>query len=154
MIYNRFQGDPAVKITPDGAKMKFVGGQPVMDQGIENAVTISMYTKKGWWGNILFSEESKKIGSDVQKTAGEPIVNLTSVNNVTDSIEKALAWMINSKLASSIDIEVTNPKAESIKANITVHPPGRDAQKFLFLKNGLNWVLQSQNPAHERMADI
>ena len=51
MIYNRFQGDVAVSITEDGAKMKFINGQPVMDQGLENAVLISLFTKKGYFEN-------------------------------------------------------------------------------------------------------
>lgn len=154
MSYNRFQGDPSVKITADGAKMSFIGGQPVMDQGIENCTSISLFTKSGYWGNILFKEESKKIGSDFQKVSNEPIVNLKSVNAVTNEIDKALSWMKDTKLASDISVNVVNPKVDEIKTSITIYPPGRDSQTLLFLKNGLNWISQAQNPAHERMTKI
>jgi phage gp46-like protein len=154
MIYNRFQGDIAVKITEDGAKMKFINGQPVMDQGLENAVLISLFTKKGYWGNSLITEESKKIGSDVEITALEPIVSIQSVNNMTDVIDKALSWMTDTKLSQDNDIIVTNPSSNNLRATIKITPPGRDSQTLLFLKNGLNWIGQAQNPANERMKSI
>jgi phage gp46-like protein len=154
MIYNRFQGDIAVKITEDGAKMKFINGQPVMDQGLENAVLISLFTKKGYWGNSLITEESKKIGSDVEITALEPIVSIQSVNNMTDVIDKALSWMTDTKLSQDNDIIVTNPSSNNLRATIKITPPGRDSQTLLFLKNGLNWIGQATNPASERMKRV
>lgn len=152
--YNRFQGDIAVKITADGAKMLFIGGEPVRDQGLENAVTISLYTKKGWWGNVLLSEDSKKIGSDVEITALKPIVDLQSINNMNDAIDKALQWMTDVKLAQSYDINVVNPKVDELKAQIIIYPPGRDSLTLLFLKNGINWISQATNPASERMRNV
>ena len=154
MIYNRLAGDPAVKITEDGAKMKFINGQPVMDQGLENAVLISLFTKKGYWGNALITEESKKIGSDVEKTALEPIVSIQSINNMTDAIDKALGWMVDTKLSQEIEITVTNPSSNNLRASIKITPPGRDSQTLLFLKNGLNWIGQALNPASGRLNGI
>jgi len=154
MIYNRYAGDPAVTITPDGAKMKFINGQPVMDQGLHNAVLISLFTKKGYWGNSLITEESKKIGSDVEKTALEPIVSMQSINNMTDAIDKALSWMTDTKLSKDNEITVTNPSSNNLRATIKITPPGRDSQTLLFLKNGLNWIGQALNPAHTRMKSI
>ena len=151
MIYNRYAGDPAVTITPDGAKMKFINGQPVVDQGLENAVLISLFTRRGYWGNSLISEESKKIGSDVEVTALEPIVSIQSVNNMTDAIDRALKWMTDTKLSQNNEITVTNPSSNNLRATIKITPPGRDSQTLLFLKNGLNWIGQALNPASERL---
>ncbi len=151
MKYNRFSGDPAVSITPDGAKMSFIGGQPVMDQGLENAAQISLFTKKKYWGNILETEESKKIGSDFQAQCMEPITELKSINAVTDAANKALKWMLDIKLANEITVTVTNPRTDNLTTKIIITPPGRDSKTLLFLKNGLNWISQAVNPAHERM---
>ena len=153
-VYNRFQGDLAISISEDGAKMKFINGQPVMDQGLENAVLISLFTKKGYWGNALITEESKKIGSDVEVTSLEPIVSIQSVNNMSDAIDIALKWMTDTKLSHENEITVTNPNSNNLRATIKITPPGRDSQTLLFLKNGLNWIAQSQNPASERMNGI
>ena len=149
--YNRFQGDPAVKITENGARMKFIGGQPVMDQGLENAVQISLFTKKGWWGNFLLGE-NEKIGSNFESI--RVVVDIQTINDYRDDAVLALKWMTDVGLASKIDVTVTNPYINQIWTKIIITPPGQDAMELLFIKNGLNWILQAQNPAHERMTDV
>lgn len=146
--FNRFQGDPAIKLTPGGADMKFIGGQPVMDQGIENAAIISLFTKPGWWGNSLITENNKKIGSKFQQQ--RTIIDIDTINDYTDDATIALQWMVNSRLASKVDITVTNHRGDEIKTDIKIYPPGQTLRQLLFLKNGLNWIAQSCNPAHER----
>ena len=151
---NRFQGDPAIKITSDGATMKFIGGQPIMDVGFENAVQISLFTKKGWWGNILFPVASQKIGSDYEKQCNEPIVSLSSINNVTDAADKALAWMKEKSIASKIDNTVTNPNSNNINMKSRITPLGSDSEVFIFSKNGMNWIGQIQNPAFDQFPEV
>ncbi|KPK95639.1 hypothetical protein AMJ80_04505 [bacterium SM23_31] len=145
-----FQGDPAVKITENGAKMKFTDGQPVMDQGIENAVQISLFTKPGWWGNTLIRDVNKKIGSNYEKQ--RVIIDVDTLNDVRNDANDALKTMLDTRLASQIDIIVNNPDLNHINTYIKIKPPGQDAQELLFLNNGINWINQSLNPAHERMA--
>jgi phage gp46-like protein len=149
---SRYQGDPAIKITEDGARMKFRGGQPEMDGGIENYVQICLYTKKGWWGNTLISDPNKVIGSDFQEII--PIVDVQTINTKYDDARTALQSMLDSKLASKIDIEITNPKLDYLKADIKIYPPGQDVQKLLFFKNSLNWYYQANDPANKRMEDV
>lgn len=120
-----------------------------MDQGIENVVTISLFTKKGWWGNALIKDKNKKIGSDFEQV--RTTVDIQTINDYREAAEKALAWMRTVNLASSLDIRVINPRTDWIKTGISVFSPGKDVQEFLFLKNGLNWLSQAKNPAHERM---
>lgn len=150
MIFDRFQGDPAVKITENGATMTFRGGQPVMDQGLENAVQISLFTLPGWWGNDLFDNESEKIGSTFQVV--RTIVDLDTINDYTDAARVALSWMKANRLVSEINILVTNPYLNQIRTAIALSPPGQDVQEFLFTQSGLSWIAQSLNPAHERTA--
>lgn len=149
---NRFQGDPAIKLTPDGAKMKFIGGQPIMDQGFDNAVQISLFTKPGWWGNDLVIEDNKKIGSTFQEQ--RTIVDIQTINDYTDAAKLALNWMIDNNIASKIEINVTNPNMNYIKTSIFIYPPGQDASKLLFLQNGINWISQAKNPAYERLENV
>ena len=148
MIFNRFQGDPAIKITESGAIMKFIGGQPVMDQGLENAIIISLFTKKGWWGNTLFIDENKKIGSDYEQV--RITIDVRTINETRDEADIATKWMKDVKLASKIDITVTNPFANRIKTQLIIYSPGKDIQELLFFQNGINWLSQAKNPAHER----
>jgi phage gp46-like protein len=145
--YNRFQGDLAIKLTPDGADIPFIGGQPVMDQGLENVVTISLFTKPGWWGNDLEIEENKKIGSNYERE--RIAIDIQTINDVVDDANLALDGM-RKNLVSKLDITATNPRSNEIKTAIKIYPPGKDAEELLFLSNGTNWINQAQNPAHER----
>lgn len=146
--YDRFQGDPAVFIDEDGAYMVFKGGQPVMDQGIENAVKISLFTKPGWWGNALETEDSKKIGSDYELVALEAIT-IDSPSRIEEAINRALKWMIKTKLAK-FDVTVINTNDHRLDTKIIVEIPGKDIQEFIITKNGLLWKAQAQYPANER----
>jgi len=147
-MYNRFSGDPAIQITENGATMKFIGGQPVMDQGLENAVQISLFTKLGYWGNALVNEESKKIGSKYQRE--RTIIDVDTVNEVSEDASNALKWMSDTNLLSDININTTNPAGNQLSTSIELFPPGQDSYNFIFTKNGLSWIGQQENPAHER----
>jgi len=150
IAFNRFQGDPAIKITSDGASMTFIGGQPVMDQGLNNAVLISLFTKPGWWGNTLFRKDTEKIGSEYQKT--RTIIDVSTITDVEQSANDALQWMNNLSLVSNIDITAINPYGDQIVTSINIFPPGQDSQEFVFTQNGLAWIGQTFYPAHERLA--
>jgi phage gp46-like protein len=148
MPFDRFQGDPAIKLTELGASMTFIGGQPVMDQGIENAVIISFFTKPGWWGNSLQSDPNKQIGSEVEKQ--RTIVDIDTINEYNDAMNNALNWMLETRLSSKNEIIVTNPTFDRINSNVKISPPGQDIHELLFIKNGLNWIAQAKYPAHGR----
>lgn len=142
-----FQGDPRIFITANGANMDFRGGQPVMDQGLENAAIISLFTKSGWVGNALFRDPAQHIGSDYEEAA-KATITLTSLNDISDAAEKALQWMVDGGLASEIIVDVTNPSSSIIDTTILIKPVGADASELLVSKNGLNWVAQIKDPAH------
>jgi phage gp46-like protein len=152
MNYDRFSGDPAVKLTNNGAKMKFVGGQCVMDQGVENATLISLFTKPNWWGNTLIDDPNKKVGSKFERQ--RTIIDVQTINDVFDDATQALKWMKDSKLSSKIDITVTNPRLDFIQTKIDIYSPAGTLAQILLLKNGPNWISQAKNPAHERMKDV
>ena len=148
-MFNRFAGDPAVQITDNGASMTFKGGQPVMDQGIENAVLISLFTKPGYWGNALETEDSKKIGSNFEQI--RTVVDLDTITEITQDAEDALSALQESGLIEDIDVTITNPYTDQIYANIKIYPPGEDLYNFIFTNNGASWIGQKYYPANERL---
>jgi phage gp46-like protein len=150
-IKNRFQGDPALFLGPNGSRLIFQGGQPIMDQGLQNAVTISHFTKPGWWGNTLFKKPSQKIGSDYEDTLAEPIVDISSVNNVETSSKNCIKWMKDVRLADKIESEAINPTANIIENTVRISPVGSDVQEFLVQKNSINWINQALFPASEEI---
>lgn len=148
MIKNRFQGDPALFMDEDGSYLLFKGGQPVMDQGIENTVKISLFTRPGWWGNVLFKKDSEKLGSDYEEKLSKPIVNISSVSDVEKSAENALAWMKAVRLADKIESDAVNTSGNRIDNVIKISPVGKDVQTFLVTENSINWINQARFPAH------
>lgn len=141
-----FSGDPKLVMTPDGSKFVFKGGQPVMDQGLENLALISLFTGKGWVGNVFEPDPDKKIGSDFEDTANQP-VTLSSLNAIALAGEKALDNPAFGKLA----VDVANPNSYRVDVAITIESPGQDAKTLILTKNGQNWVNQNINPAYRRI---
>jgi|GEM_PF-1965699 len=141
-----FSGDPKLVLTPNGSKLVFKGGQPVMDQGLENLALISLFTKKGWAGNAFIADPDKKIGSDFEETANQPIT-LTSLNAIARTAEKSL----DNPAFGKITVEVTNPNSYRIDAILTIETPGSDIKTLILTKNGQNWINQNLNPAHRRI---
>ncbi|MCK5644064.1 MAG: hypothetical protein KAJ19_24915, partial [Gammaproteobacteria bacterium] len=140
---NSFQGDPYLYITENGSTIKVVGGQPIMDTGIENHIMISLFTRPGWWGNVLTDKKDEKIGSNFEEEASKA-VTLTSLNRVRQAALSAL----DSPLFGSVDVEVNNPSFSTLKVVITVHPPTDDAKQLTLIKNGINWILQTKEPTY------
>ena len=148
--FDRFQGDPALFLTEQGAKLIFNGGQSVMDAGLENAVKISLFTRPGWVGNTLFKNKDKKIGSEFEEE-NEKSITLQSLRKREQAAISSLQWMIDSGLISSVDVYVSNQTSNILEYDITIRGPGNDIQKLLFTKNGSNWLAQIFDPATGRV---
>jgi hypothetical protein len=140
-----YQGDPYITLTPNGAELTFLGGQPVMDQGLENQATISLFTRQGWPGNFLLVD-NQKVGSDFEVTSEKPIT-LNSLALLERSGENAL----RDDIFGNVRAVAINPKSYQHDVTITIEPPGSDPDTILLTKNGQNWINQAQNPAHKRI---
>jgi phage gp46-like protein len=116
----KYQGDPKLTISPyeDGG-INYYLGQPIMDTGLENAVIISLGTKKGWWGNLLMKKESQKIGSNYDELTHD-ILNFNQLRKIEKETEKILSWMINEGIIESVDSVVNNPQVDRIENTITI----------------------------------
>ncbi len=132
--------------------MTFKGGQPVMDGGLENYAIISLGTLPGWWGNIFTTDPNKKIGSNFSRPRVH--IDVKTVNDTSDDAKLALKAMTDSRIASKIDVSVTNPRADEIRTAITIYPPGQDVRTLIFTRNGINWLSQALDPAHGRLPNV
>ena len=143
---NIFEGDPKISIDENGSRLTFKGGQPVMDQGLENLVFISLFTTPNWAGNVLFDNADQRIGSDFEETANQSIT-LQSINDLRQAAEQAL----NNPAFGEVAVEITNPNGNQWRVLINIKPPGQDSQQLLLQRNGINWIAQNLNPAHRRV---
>jgi len=145
-----FQGDPKIILTPDGSTLKFIGGQPVMDAGVENVVTILLFTKKGWCGNYVLSDINRHIGSDFEAIADRE-VSLQNLQDLEEEAQRALEVMKTIGLAESISAVAVNPTGNEKQVTITVKRPNREAREIVFTKNDLNWQFQINDPAYKKI---
>ena len=152
---NRFQGDPRWILGPNGSTLRYKGGQTVMDQGIENAIMIPLFTKrrgktsnqKGYWANLLWSNPINHSGSDYVDT----VINQPLTLNGLGNIGKAAAKALKNPLFGKVTSEVTNPEANRINNLITVSSPGNDVQFLALSENAENWRAQAFEPANENI---
>jgi hypothetical protein len=145
-MINSFSGDPYITIGPDGSTLTYKGGQPIMDQGLENQAIIALFTKEGWAGNELFKDTDQQIGSDFVEAALQPI----TLQSLID-VEQAAVRALDSPAFGRVTAEAINPSSDRIQVEITIEPPGQDSQTIILTRNGVNWQAQAINPAHERV---
>ena len=141
-----FGGDPRIILGPDGADFVYQGGQPVMDQGVENQALIPLLTSdvdpvsgQDWPGNV-FLGEAQKIGSDYQRLAQGP-QTLKTLHLIEDAAVRAL----DDPIFGSVAAVATNPTSSYVKS--VIHA----AQGVLTLGGAQsNWTAQAQFPASVR----
>jgi phage gp46-like protein len=145
-LMNSFQGDPYIVIENNGATFHYIGGNPIMDQGLENQALISLFTKQGWPGNFLYDNEAERIGSDFEELSRGPIT-LSKLALIEKSAENALA----ADIFGTVTATATNPESWIVSVNILISPPGGREFELNLVSNGQNWINQAKNPAHKRV---
>ena len=146
ILMDIFSGDPYLTLGPDGSRLTFVGGQPVMDQGLENQAIIALFTTPGWAGNFLFRDPNQKIESDFIEAANQPI----TLQSLTD-VEQAAVRALQSPAFGRVTATASNPTSDRINVEILIEPPGQDSATIILTRNGLNWQAQALDPAHGKV---
>jgi phage gp46-like protein len=147
MMIDQYQGDPKVFITNDGAEMVFIGGQPLMDAGLENTVLISLLTQPGWYGNAFARTPSERLGS-IFESVGQDTFTLSTLATLQDIVEKSLQRLIDDKIISAINVRAKNPTGRVVEVQIASSAPDIE---ILLTRQGSNWIAQIQDPAHRKI---
>lgn len=136
---DRYDGDIALAITPDGGNIDYAVGQPRMDAGgLENAVTISLFTQKGWHGNALDENQpARQIGSDFEITILAQPITPQKLRDVKQAAEDALQWMIDIDAVESVAVVVTSPELNAVNVEISIAKPASSVTVILY---ELNWI--------------
>lgn len=137
-MVDQFDGDPAFILTPDGGQIIYTGGQPLMDPGgLENAVTISLFTGLGYWANALNENEpDRHIGSDFEERVRPHAITTAYLRDVEDAARDALQWMINQKIAESIEAVAAWPELNQVGLTILITKPDGET---VTVRYELNW---------------
>jgi phage gp46-like protein len=130
--------DPRLIMTSNGTRLQFVGGQPLMDDGLENLALISLFTSPGWCGNRLLK---MPIGSDFERTCNQPITR-QSLNSIRNAAERAL----NTPVFGQVTVTVANPVGHRLEITARIERGGRELR---LTRNGQNWEFQSQQTGYD-----
>lgn len=126
--------DPRLILGPDGSRLQFTGGQPLLDHGLENLVLISLFTAQQWIGNRFMATP---VGSDFEETCNQPITR-QSLNLIRQAAERALALTVLGK----VTVVVTNPNGYRIDVQIG---------SVCLTRNNGNWSFQTTDPAYRKV---
>ena len=135
---DQFDGDIAYILGLDGGEIIYSGGQPVMDAGgLENAVNISLFTGLGWWGNALFENEpDRQIGSDFEIRVRPKAITNAYLRDIEDAAKSALQWMINQRIAQTIETSAIWPELNQVLLDILITNTFDD---IVSIRYELNW---------------
>lgn len=148
MAYDRTQGDPKIAMLDDGADLVFLGGQPVMDSGLENAVLISLFSGAEWFGNA-FAQPSARIESRFYPLTLKAIT-LSRLAELERAVKADLSSLVAQGVIAEPAVRVSNPSGERLVVAITISPPGAETETILLSRYGANWSAQTTNPANTR----
>ena len=142
-----FQGDPYLTLGENGSRLHYIGGQPVMDQGLENLAIIALFSGEGWAGNALIRDTDQQLNTGrFLKATRQPI----TITSLTDVEQGAVADLSNPAFGR-VTATATNPISDHLRVIILIEPPGQDSATIILTRNGLNWQAQATNPAHARV---
>lgn len=141
------QGDVVLFQTGDGGNIKSINGLITMSGGLQTATYLSLFggnqydienqgvetlTFKEWWGNIGEVEENQ-YKSETQNIIDGMPPSSANLKRLEESAKTDLNWMIDTNLASEINIDASIPQLNVVKLVIRINQ-----QEFEFIENWRN----------------
>jgi len=130
-----YDGDPRIIYSSGNVDLSIIGGQPEMDEGLENSVTSSLFFDSDWWGNApSIVDESGPVGSKFIELTTKNLTNKTRQD--AEAIgNNALAWMVANGIAESATVEASIPAIGMLGITVTIVQPSRT----ITIRYQLNW---------------
>ncbi len=119
----------------DGGEIECVNGVITTSQGLESAVTLSLFGGNDdddgtdrtealqWWGNFIEEEQEARIlRSRFQAMCITTPLNSATLQLFQEAVEADLAWMISSEVVDSITVttSITAPKRLAVEIVLSV----------------------------------
>lgn len=125
-MYAVKEGDLYLAPSPDGGEISFEGGQPLMEDALNNALYISLIGDSDFWGNTLVSENEVLQGSIFDVLNGATLNNQTRLDLIAKA-EFLLAWLVREGVMKSVSASAFIESAESVKLTLTLTEPNGQA---------------------------
>lgn len=147
--------DVAMNIVDNCIQLSLENGDLKVEQGLETAVIISVFSdqrvtneelppgiefKRGWWGDLFPEIEGDRIGSK-QWILNRSKNNLETVAQLENLVRESLQWMLDDGVASAIEvsgaIDENNPQLTNLAIEIS-RPSGGETDRY-----GIIWDEQN-----------
>ncbi|QPC44012.1 phage GP46 family protein [Kaustia mangrovi] len=130
------------------ADMMVDGGDLVLDDSLQTAVIISLFTdrraddgdvlpvefgsdRRGWWGDAFPYEDGDRIGSKLWLLNREKEMQVV-LDRAEQYAREALQWLIDDRVCDRIDIEAEIVRPGWLGLGITIHRPDTDPVEYRF----------------------
>lgn len=146
MSKDLYSGDVYLFNTLDGGEIDFKNGQPILDQGLETAVYISVFSKASWQNDLDFNNISRQTNSRFEEILFGTLTNQSRLNAIRFA-EDSLLWLKKDRIADKIEIDAFIINGSKLLTVIDIFKPNeKNALTFKFITN---WENQETFPAHK-----
>lgn len=142
--------DFALKYADGAIDLVFAGDDVALDQGLETAVLVSLFTdrwvpteelpagvtdQRGWWGDLLSEIRGDEIGSKLWLLEREKQSNEV-LERAREYSEEALQWLIDDGIATSVVVATEFTKAGMIGIEVNIQKPSGESGRYRFAWEG------------------
>lgn len=132
---------------PEGADLALDGAGLATDGGLETAVILSLFTDRradaddvlpspggdarGWWGDVVPLAPDYLLGSRLWLLSREKQTTLV-LERARVYAAEALAWLVTSGAASSVQVVASNPTMGVLALHIAIDAPQSGAKTYTY----------------------
>jgi phage gp46-like protein len=138
-------------LTFDGVEMRgdviVQEGDLATDEGLRSAIVVSLFTdrrardddqlpaeatdRRGWWGDLLANEQGDQVGSRLWLLSREKQIPEV-LTRADEYVREALAWLLEDRVASKVDVTVTAPVRGRLDIAISLTRPSGEIVDYRF----------------------
>jgi phage gp46-like protein len=128
----------------DGGEIDFVGGEPVMSDGLETAVYLSLFggnaedsglpgdRSKQWWGNLSELVTARQLRSETQYLLDVLPPTTGNLRRIENAVQNDLAWLLAAKLATDVAALASMPARNSVALDVAITVATGERPRFTF----------------------
>ena len=139
------QGDVSLFQTNDNGNIEVEGGIVTMGGGLETATYLSLFggnedddgrkdSPTNWWANLDEVDPVREYRSETQNLLQALPATSGNLRRIEDAANRDLAWFVQNKVASSVNVVASIPGLNKIKLTIDIEARGEEAS-FEFVEN-------------------
>lgn len=135
------EGDVLLYQTVDDGDINIRDGLIEMSGGLQTATYLSIFggnqeddgiggNPLSWWGNLVESDPAKRYTSETQYLLAALPITSGNLLRIEDAVKRDLAWVIDTNVATSVNVSASILGLNTIKLNIDI-----DQERFEFVEN-------------------